>query len=488
MRAESLISRACCARSVAFLVFFCLASGLIASPANARISAAKAAESSRWYVCEPDSPERTLSAAFRKLGREITAIRIKDDTGYYNRMQKPGAFDPGVALDHEQRKLWGASYDPDTGGLGKLTIELIIVEDWQKEVACAIWLYPTSNGPIVEFRLTANDPRSIRNALGVRTGGRGKLARLGPRQPERPDNLLAYLSANIFPLDLDLQNVDRILIRPGGLTAELPFSALRTSQGYVGGTLAVVMLPAGADLNTVVLPRSARYTNLAEARRNSDEFYVNPLVIGNPVTSWDRAVSWQKIDATEQEANKVAEKFHTHAILSAQASKEIVLGRMRKADYIHLASHAISDMTNPMTQSFVVLSGGYLTARDIQRAPTLEGKPVVVLSACQTGLGKPFEGGAYGLARAFLVKGATAVVGNLWNVDDSVSGQMMAEFGGKVANGQAPEFALRDTLRQAIGDNPDTPAYWGSYVLYGYPTEGEQAFPSLPHSLWPWAY
>src|SRR6202008_2934215 len=106
------------------------------------------------------------------------------------------------------------------------------------------------------------------------------------------------------------------------------------------------------------------------------------------------------------------------------------------------------------------LSDGYLTGREVlYGGPYYENNPVVVLSGCQTGLGKPFIGGTYGLARAFLTEGAAKVVGNLWNVSDTVSGRLMQRFGELMAGGEGAEYALQRVVREATEEYPDTPAY-----------------------------
>jgi CHAT domain-containing protein len=121
-----------------------------------------------------------------------------------------------------------------------------------------------------------------------------------------------------------------------------------------------------------------------------------------------------------------------------------------------------------MGESFLALAGGHLLAYDAKRY-SLEQHPLVVMSACQTGLGKIFEGGTFGLARAWHYAGASKVVMSLWNVDDSSTEFTMVEFMKGIKAGRATEDALWDAMKEARRKYPD-PEYWAPFSLFGQPT------------------
>ena len=107
-----------------------------------------------------------------------------------------------------------------------------------------------------------------------------------------------------------------------------------------------------------------------------------------------------------------------------------VLDRLRgsrNASLIYFATHAISDAVNPMDGSFLALAGDHLYGRDIKDL-LFPNNPLVVMSACQTGLGKVFEGGTFGLVRAWYHVGASQIVMSLWNIDDNATKDLMLEF------------------------------------------------------------
>ena len=101
--------------------------------------------------------------------------------------------------------------------------------------------------------------------------------------------------------------------------------------------------------------------------------------------------------------------------LGTEATKAHVLERLkgsRDASLVYFATHALSDAVNPMDGSFLALTGDHLYGRDI-KGLLFTNNPLVVMSACQTGLGKVFEGGTFGLVRAWYHVGASQIVMSL---------------------------------------------------------------------------
>ncbi|MBN1211965.1 MAG: tetratricopeptide repeat protein [candidate division Zixibacteria bacterium] len=113
---------------------------------------------------------------------------------------------------------------------------------------------------------------------------------------------------------------------------------------------------------------------------------------------------------------------------------------------------------------------GILTAYEVSTM-ALEGTALVVLSACETGLGQVKEGeGTYGLRRAFQMAGARTVVSALWSVPDETTAEMM----GKLYLGTdntIPE-RIRDLQLERISalraeNKPDHPFSWGAFIAIG---------------------
>ena len=93
---------------------------------------------------------------------------------------------------------------------------------------------------------------------------------------------------------------------------------------------------------------------------------------------------------------------------------------------------------------------------------------MVILSACQTGLGKSMEAGVAGLARSFLLAGSNHVIMSLWNVDDEATAYLMSRF--ILYLQRRNRFTPAEPLRLAILDTKKKfphPSQWASFSLFG---------------------
>jgi CHAT domain-containing protein len=115
---------------------------------------------------------------------------------------------------------------------------------------------------------------------------------------------------------------------------------------------------------------------------------------------------------------------------------------------------------------------GWLTAEEIALM-SLRGTELVVLSACETGLGDVQSGeGVYGLRRAFLYAGAHSLVVSLFKVPDAETQELMRGFYQRLNAGKGRLTALHDAKREAIAQRRAAggaahPFYWASFILVG---------------------
>jgi len=184
--------------------------------------------------------------------------------------------------------------------------------------------------------------------------------------------------------------------------------------------------------------------------------------------------------ATQFEARGIlslADPGQSFAALNFEASR-LVLTSWRLKDYriIHIATHGFLDDKHPEL-SGIVLSlydqkgrpqNGFVQLRDIYDLDL--NADVVVLSACQTALGKQVKGeGLTGLPRAFMSAGARRVIASLWKVDDEATAALMKSFyTSMLKDGLPPAAALRRAKQTVRAQNRWRSAYfWAAFVLQG---------------------
>ena len=110
---------------------------------------------------------------------------------------------------------------------------------------------------------------------------------------------------------------------------------------------------------------------------------------------------------------------------------------------------------------------GILTAKDISRMD-LRGTDLVVISACQSGLGEVSGEGVFGLQRGFKKAGVQSIVMSLWEVDDTATKIMMTRFYENLAKGKSKYDSFREAqnyLRKYDGGLYDEPEYYAAFVL-----------------------
>ncbi len=321
---------------------------------------------------------------------------------------------------------------------------------------------------------------------------------------ETPD-LIANLSQTLLSPVADKLKARRIIVVADGELQYIPFQVLSlpgNGRALVeeheivnepsASTLALIIRTSGERMppaNSVAVLADPVF-NAADGRLGTaaveSSSLIDPVMLGSltgALRDVDQSLDRESIprlaeSRTEADAIlKLVPWLSSFKATDFDASRSTAMsGELSKYRIVHFATHAILDEKHPQS-SGIVLSlidqkgkeqDGFLRLHDIYNLKL----PVdlVVLSACQTGLGKDVKGeGLIGLTRGFMYAGAAGVVASLWKVDDEATAELMKYFyTGMFEKGLAPAAALRDAqLAMMRQKRWQEPYYWAGFVIQG---------------------
>jgi CHAT domain-containing protein len=187
-----------------------------------------------------------------------------------------------------------------------------------------------------------------------------------------------------------------------------------------------------------------------------------------------------RLPGTKQEAEKIlalAPAVERKEAINFEASKATATSdELSQYRLVHFATHGFLDSINPQL-SGIVLSlvdeqgspqNGFLRAHEIYNLKLPA--ELVVLSACQTGLGKEIRGeGLVGLTRGFMYAGAARVVVSLWSVDDEATSELMIRFYSRMIKDRMSAAAALRAAQTEMLKQPrwQAPYFWAAFVLQG---------------------
>jgi CHAT domain-containing protein len=199
------------------------------------------------------------------------------------------------------------------------------------------------------------------------------------------------------------------------------------------------------------------------------------VLVANPAYPTDSPFVYPNLPGADREIDS-ALQFAEHAVLfrGSKAIKSDILQAMNGADLVYFATHGVPGKTFANDDSYLVLSGAdpYLRTYEIMGLRMRKDYKIpdlIILSACQTGVGAAVEAGVAGsLARGFIIGGSHHVVMSLWNVDDEATAYLMNRFLYYLKSTRS--FNPSENLRLAALDAKKRypqPIYWAGFSFFG---------------------
>ena len=331
------------------------------------------------------------------------------------------------------------------------------------------------------------------------------------RDPKRTDfvQLSRQLEQKILaPVRSLFQNSTHLIISPDSELNLIPFEALYDSknQPLVASHL-ISYVTSGRDLARLEVKRENK-TGPAVVADPLFENAIGPtggttkITNANSISRQRRGITitsdisetyFTPLSATAREAESIKTLFPEFKVLTQAEATETAIKQFSAPKILHIATHgfflqapngssaaarSVNRIENPLLRSGLALAGAnrHLGGDDDGMFTALEasgldlwGTNLVVLSACDTGLGDVRTGeGVYGLRRAIAIAGAESLVMSLWPVSDYVTRELMTNYYSNLKKGLGRGEALRQVQLQMLkSPNRKHPFYWASFIRTG---------------------
>jgi CHAT domain-containing protein len=293
------------------------------------------------------------------------------------------------------------------------------------------------------------------------------LDQIKTRSPEANLTSQKLYEPLIAPIEAKLDAKKQLVIVPDGMLYEVPFAALKKRDGhFLIEDRAISYAPSASTF--IALTQKAAQTLPGEKL----------LAVGNP--DFDRAANsaFAPLPAARKEAEAIATLYpNSNKLLEAEAKKLAVLSELRDTDVFHFAGHYAVSPASPLNSKLLLAKpegAGDEFSGELRAFEILNTKPahlkLVVLSACETGLERVFQGeGAVGMARTFLAAGAPLVIASQWKVESDSTSELMTAFHrhrreNKLPSAEALRRAQLEILRRAEYAEP---YFWSAFAAVG---------------------
>ena len=314
------------------------------------------------------------------------------------------------------------------------------------------------------------------------------------------------------PIDSLLQGISTIYYSPDGLIHRINISAIQyegkkvLADKYTLHLLPctrnkVLYQPTDVTQSKMLLYGGIRYeTDSNQLVKSADK---NKIINKeNNFTAMRSGIVWEYLEGTNEEKNQIEQLTKSNNIHctslggydATEQSFKYYTSQYPSPGIIHLSTHGfffsdnIQQPSNAVQEPFfinsknvllrsgLVMAGannidstnmedGILTAAEISNLSLAQTK-LVVLSACETGLGKIENNeGVYGLQRAFKISGVNNLIMSLWKVDDNATQKFMNQFYTFLLHDKLNVYDAFKKAQQTMKENYTQPYYWAGFVL-----------------------
>jgi CHAT domain-containing protein/Tfp pilus assembly protein PilF len=310
-----------------------------------------------------------------------------------------------------------------------------------------------------------------------------------------------------------LGETTQLLVSPDGELNLIPFAALIDEQGrYLIERYSFTYLTSGRDLLRIRVPRESKSQPVIVA----DPTFGEPAIlasrggvgrkaeVGGRVQLDFSQLFFGPLPGVGAEVRALKEILPQATFLTKEQATKAALKRISAPNILHIATHGffldnglvagdraltktndttrlgklVTNVENPLLRSGLALAGanqgldgddnGILTALEMAHLD-LWGTKLVVLSACDTGVGEVKAGdGVYGLRRALVLAGAESQLMSLWPVSDRSTRDLMIAYYKRLIGGAGRGEALREVQLQILRSKArGHPYYWASFIQIG---------------------
>ncbi|RTZ17286.1 CHAT domain-containing protein [Vibrio aquaticus] len=283
---------------------------------------------------------------------------------------------------------------------------------------------------------------------------RGFIKKSNPQPKQALNKSLEWLYDKLLrPIEADLNQHEQIFVTPVGSLNYLPFSALIRTQ-------TPALEYAVERYNIGVLPSMYHFNLVMDKEESLNEM---ALFISDPDGSLPGARA--EVAYIQQSV-----QHETLVLEGEEASLDELDSSAYDSRFIHFATHGVLDSEDPAASYLLMANNERLGIIDISVMDLAE-TDIVVLSACESGIGK--KGLEYAsLARAFAHAKVPTIVASYWQVDDRATAELMKTFYLELDNDKVNNFSALANAQRALilrGGEISDPASWAAFSVFGKP-------------------